>query len=137
MDIKTYTTQIEIELTQIGNPEFQLRLDGTVVNTSISTQLSPGNHCLEIEHMNKDATDSDTALIIQSITFNSITSPNFVWAGIYTPVYPEPWASSQSNLAAELTNTGYLGWNGVWRLEFTAPIFTWIHQVENLGWIYS
>lgn len=35
------------------------------------------------------------------------------------------------------TNATYLGWNGLWVLEFELPIFTWIHKLENLGWIYD
>jgi hypothetical protein len=30
-----------------------------------------------------------------------------------------------------------MGWNGRWELNFRVPIFTWIHQLENLGWIYA
>ena len=31
----------------------------------------------------------------------------------------------------------YLGWNGRWVLEFETPVFTWIHRLEDLGWLYS
>ena len=66
-----------------------------------------------------------------------IQDPKFAWAGIYRPEYPEPWASEQTNLATELSSHTYLGWNGTWRLTFGVPVFTWIHQVQNLGWIYG
>lgn len=137
MDTKLYTTRIKIELDQVGTPDYEIKLDGNIVSTSVVTELVAGAHVLEIEHKNKHPHDATTALIINSIEFNNIASPKFIWRGIYTPNYPEPWASEQTNLAMKITNTNYLGWNGVWRLEFTAPIFTWIHQVEDLGWIYD
>jgi hypothetical protein len=32
-----------------------------------------------------------------------------------------------------------LTWDGLvsGRLTFTVPVFTWIHQTQNLGWIYG
>jgi hypothetical protein len=136
MDTKRYTTRIDIDLGQVGQPDYQIRLDGRLIGCHITAELTAGTHVLEIEHLNKQPDDPRTALIIRSIKFNDITSDKFVWRGVYTPDYPEPWASEQTNLAQEITNTNYLGWNGIWRLEFTAPIFTWIHGVEDLGWIY-
>ena len=131
-------TRIAIELDNIGAPDYVIRLDGHIATTRITKDLSKGSHVLEIEHKNKDESDPYTALIIKSITFNDITNPKFVWRGIYTPDYPLTWYNEQLvKPPQELTNHNYLGWNGVWVLEFTAPIFTWIHQVENLGWIYD
>ena len=87
---------------------------------------------------NEDSTvDGDQAVEILDVTAESISSDKFVWAGVYTPEYPEPWASQQTDLASELTNVTYLGWNGVWRLRFTTPVFRWIHETEHLGWIYD
>ena len=76
------------------------------------------------------------AVEIESVTVEGITVDRFKWAGIYTPNYPEPWASTQTNLQPTLQSATYLGWNGRWELPFSVPIFTWIHQTENLGWIY-
>ena len=50
-------------------------------------------------------------------------------------------ASQQKKLGKKLDkfikpNT-YMGWNGQWKLTYSAPIFTWIHKIENLGWIYD
>jgi hypothetical protein len=36
-----------------------------------------------------------------------------------------------------LKNHTYLSWNGKWTLTFDVPVFTWIHRVQNLGWIYD
>ena len=93
---------------------------------------------LEIVFMNKPDTDPDMAVIINSIEFFGISDPRFVWAGVYTPQYPEPWFSEQKEKPPVcLTNQNYLGWNGKWRLDFSVPVFTWIHQTLNLGWIYQ
>jgi hypothetical protein len=96
-------------------------------------------HKIEISHYGKTDQDCrpdsglDTAVIIEKISFNGISSPRFVWQGVYRPHYPEHY---QDGLP-ELKNSTYLGWNGVWTLEFSAPVFTWIHRIENLGWIYD
>jgi hypothetical protein len=81
------------------------------------------------------------AVVIDRISFFGISDPRFVWAGTYEPVYPEPWATQQRNagveLAPRLTAHSYLGWPGKWTLTFTVPVFTWIHKIQNLGWIYD
>jgi hypothetical protein len=78
---------------------------------------------------------------ITSLAFNGIASAKFIWHGRYCPEYPEPWATEQQAqglvLESEISNTDYLGWNGEWSLDFTVPVFTWIHKTENLGWIYD
>lgn len=92
---------------------------------------------LTVELINKPAADSTQAVIVESVEFFGITDPKFVWAGTYTPVYPEPWASEQSGpLPKQLLGQGYLGWNGTWQLTFSVPVFTWIHQIQDLGWVY-
>lgn len=82
--------------------------------------------------------DKDMAVIIDQVEFFGISDPRFVWAGIYCPEYPEPWYSQQSSKPEPaLTLHNYLGWNGVWRLEFDVPVFSWIHRTLDMGWIYS
>jgi hypothetical protein len=85
--------------------------------------------------------DTDVAVILEQIKFNDITSPKFIWLGKYRPNYSSSYIKTcQTNgitLSPELTSMSYLGWNGIWTLEFTLPIYTWIHRVENLGWIYD
>lgn len=106
--------------------------------------LDSGNHILTIEFLNKTDSDSqldsglDKAVIIDKIAFFGISDPKFVWKGDYKPLYPEPWASQQSIPPPEISHShNYLGWNGVWKLQFQMPIFTWMHQVQDLGWIYQ
>lgn len=131
-------------------PSMMIRLDhntlwdDVLLDTKVfkfSMSLPKGKHALEIELYDKPELDSGQSLTILNLKLGRIQSQQFVWQGIYRPQYPEPWASQQKEqgipLQSELFNTDQLGWNGTWRLEFTAPIFTWIHQVENHGWIHK
>ena len=93
---------------------------------------------LEIVFMNKPEIDQDMAVIIDQVEFFGIEDPKFVWAGVYTPKYPEPWYSQQiEKPPAQLPQQNYMGWNGTWRLDFTVPVFTWMHQTLSLGWVYQ
>jgi hypothetical protein len=149
MDTRLYPTRIRILLDTVGDPQGQIYLDHMPVTFErvisgptefvVERDLLAGTHCLQIRHSHKAPEDPDTALIVKAIQFNNIDGEQFVWQGRYQPDYPEPWAAQQQaqgiQLEPELASN-YLGWNGVWRLEFSAPIFTWIHEVKNLGWIY-
>ena len=88
---------------------------------------------LKITHFDKADDDSNTAVIIKDIKFFDISDPKFVWAGVYYPEYPEHYPDKTSPLPGQ----GYLGWNGVYRLEFSVPVFTWIHKIKDFGWIYQ
>jgi hypothetical protein len=117
----------------------------TVKNFKIEPSLTVGQHTITVELCNKtDANtglDFDQAVEITGIMFDNIGTDRFVWAGEYTPCYPELWASQQLAAGYELkpvlTGCNYLGWNGQWCLTFTAPVFNWIHQIEHLGWRYD
>ena len=93
---------------------------------------------LQIQLVNKASTDPHTAVIIDQIEFFGIQDPKFIWHGQYRPEYPEPWFSQQQPPPPPiLTNITHLGWNGVWQLDFDVPVFSWIHRVQNLGWVYA
>lgn len=98
---------------------------------------------LQIELYGKTDADTDitnnkdTAVIIDQIKINGISSPKFAWAGVYTPTYPLHYINDNPTAASTLSPFTYMGWNGIWTLEFTIPVFTWIHNVEGLGWIYD
>jgi hypothetical protein len=130
--------------------QVSVTLDGTiyyqsdVVSTTtikITQLLIPGPHDLCIFFQGNSALDQNQALKIVDLTINGVCDPRFVWAGEYTPNYPEPWFSEQiakgHSPSTSLSNTDYLGWNGTWCLRFGSPMFTWIHQTQNLGWIYD
>lgn len=107
----------------------------------IHTMLERGTHDLTITYYDKVQDNINQAIAIRQIDLNGVEDKRFIWRGIYRPEYPEPWASQQRaqgiTLSDELTNTDYLGWNGVWNLQFSSPVFTWIHQIQGLGWIYD
>ena len=94
---------------------------------------------LSVEHYGKTIKDTDvegnrdTAIIIEEIRINGISDQKFIWAGRYRPDYPAHYEPK----ATELKNISYLGFNGIWKLDISAPLFTWIHQIQDLGWIYD
>jgi hypothetical protein len=81
------------------------------------------------------------AVLVESVSFFGITDPKFAWAGVYEPDYPEPWATERLlqgvSLQSKLSPHTYLSWPGKWTLTFNVPVFTWIHKIQNLGWIYG
>jgi hypothetical protein len=107
--------------------------------TTINFEFVGTQTCnLNIELIEKQ---DQEAVIIEQISFFGITDPRFAWAGVYKPQYPEPWATEQQAqghvLEPQLCPHTYLGWPGQWTLTFDVPVFTWIHKIQNLGWIYS
>ena len=131
-------------------PHLIVRLDDTIVFDSFPKDaitithegyLSAGTHRLEVEFLEKSDLDPQQAILIEDLRINDISDKKFIWNGVYSPDYPEPWATEQRQqnieLPSFLTNTDYLGWNGRWILDFSSPIYTWIHQVQDHGWIYD
>lgn len=111
----------------------------------INERLSRGSHVLGIKFSGKQNSDcegnKDQAVVIKSVGFFGVADDKFKWQAVYQPEYPEPWRSEQQAqgvvLPSQLRHKDYLGWNGTWRLEFSTPIFTWMHRMLDLGWIYS
>jgi len=152
-----YKTLIEINITPkkcVTFPHVKIGIDDNIWYNGLLSEtksfindieLEVSEHNIFIELLNKTNENSnqieDQAIIINYIKFENILANRFVWNGIYVPEYPEPWATEQKNnnmeLPKTLTNTNYIGWNGVWKLKFDVPIFTWIHKTENLGWIFN
>ena len=157
MDIKKHRTEIKLHVTPVWYKEppicaiqfskdvfFKEEITESKVY-SYEEYLEEGNHDIIIKFLNKKNYDTidgkDKAIKIDKIVFNNIESSQFVWQGIYEPIYPEPWLSQQKKTGKVplpiLTSQTYLGWNGKWKLTYSAPIFSWIHKIENLGWIYD
>jgi len=76
----------------------------------------------------------DQVLHIKSIEFDEIDLGGLVYEGVYTPRYPEPWATIQRESGAELPesfkNVTQLGHEGEWKLTFSSPFYMWL--LENL-----
>lgn len=147
MTLGMYNTQLQVLVAPHGSsvPEIDYGIDA-ITHTVQLTQ--PQLLCFDfdrpnstakflLDFKNKSHSDPDTMVEIVSVTFEGITADRFKWAGVYTPRYPEPWASTQIDLPVSIPGATHLGWNGRWELEFTVPIFTWIHRTECLGWIYE
>ena len=76
----------------------------------------------------------DQLLHIKYIEIDDIDIGALVYEGIYTPQYPEPWASQQvaigNVLPKSFKNVTCIGHNGRWELSFTSPFYMWL--LENL-----
>jgi len=139
MDTKIYPVEIDILLKSVGEPFCKITLGDQVVDVKVRQQervklITQGNGPirLSIEHHSKLRADPSTALIVDEIKFDGLSNFKFVCEGVYRPIYPK-----YIDGAAELPNNNYLAWNGVWTLDFTLPIYTWIHNIDGLGWIYD
>ncbi len=76
----------------------------------------------------------DQLLHIKSIEIDEIDIGALVYEGVYTPEYPEPWATQQLQagkpLPASFKNVTTIGHNGSWVLSFESPFYMWL--LENL-----
>jgi hypothetical protein len=76
----------------------------------------------------------DQLLHIKGIEIDEIDLGALVYEGLYTPDYPEPWATQQREAGVELRdsfkNVTCIGHNGKWRLKFESPFYMWL--LENL-----
>jgi hypothetical protein len=76
----------------------------------------------------------DQLLHIKSIEIDEINIGGLVYEGVYTPIYPEPWASQQRRAGNELKesfkNVTQMGHDGTWRFKFGSPFYMWL--LENL-----
>jgi hypothetical protein len=147
---QTYQVDLSVSIKPIWfnkPPTIRISLNGNIEDIVLEKETwfnytyksVSATNVLQIEFYGKTDKDSDmdngkdTAIIIDQVKFNGISSPKIAWSGIYTPDYPLDYPASASTLSP----CTYLGWNGTWILEFTVPVFTWIHQIEGLGWIYD
>jgi len=76
----------------------------------------------------------DQLLHIKGIEIDEIDVGALVYEGVYTPKYPEPWASQQRKAGVELResfkNVTGMGHDGTWRFKFQSPFYMWL--LENL-----
>ena len=76
----------------------------------------------------------DQLLHIKGIEIDEIDIGALVYEGVYTPDYPEPWASQQRQAGSELKesfkNVTSMGHDGTWRFKFKLPFYMWL--LENL-----
>ena len=76
----------------------------------------------------------DQLLHIKGIEIDEIDIGALVYEGVYTPKYPEPWATQQreanQELPETLKNVTQMGHDGEWRFKFSSPFYMWL--LENL-----
>ena len=76
----------------------------------------------------------DQLLEIKAMEIDEIDIGALVYEGVYTPEYPEPWATQQKEsgqvLKESFTNVTKMGHNGTWKLKFTSPFYMWL--LDNL-----
>ncbi len=151
---QTYQVNLSLLLKPVwfnAPPTIRISLNGLTENIILDKETwfdyrymsASTTNRLQIEFYGKTDADTDmvnnkdTAVIIDQIKLNGMSSPKFAWVGVYTPTYPLHYINDNPTAASILSPFTYMGWNGVWVLEFTVPVFTWIHKIEGLGWIYD
>jgi len=76
----------------------------------------------------------DQLLHIKKIEIDEIDIDALVYEGVYTPEYPEPWATQQresgNDLKDSFKNVTQMGFNGEWKFTFSSPFYMWL--LENL-----
>ena len=76
----------------------------------------------------------DQLLHIKGIEIDEIDLGALLYEGVYTPRYPEPWATQQRKAGTELKesfkNVTVMGHDGTWRFKFESPFYVWL--LENL-----
>jgi len=150
----SYPVELDIHLRSVWHnnpPEINIGINNDIQPIMLTDNrvfhyefMADNRTTLTVELLNKTDTDTipdkglDKAVIIESVSFFDIKDNRFVWAGEYCPEYPEPWYSEQTvKPKSLLKNHTYLSWNGKWTLTFDVPVFTWIHKIQDRGWIYD
>ena len=140
-----HLVKLSVTLRPVDHPNIRVGVNGdllTVVLDKTQTmdfEFTSDKDCqLTVELVDKK---DQEAVVVESVSFFGIKDTKFAWAGVYEPQYPEPWATQQHDLGVvlkqHLSPHTYLSWPGKWTLTFDVPVFTWIHRVQNLGWIYG
>ena len=132
--MKTYKVRLDVLLEPVGSPFVKvscggetktLRLSDGAVWTKFEFKQSAGPANLSVELIEKQSTDPTTAVIVKSVKLNDIEHIQNTYQGMY---YPHDKDARRDT---------YLAWNGVWTLDFTVPVYTWMHKTQGLGWIYD
>ena len=136
------------EIVVDGKSYYNSEITSTQDNPTLiefEAELEEGKECsLIIKRSNKARNQTvvnekgdllkDQLLHIKSIEIDEIDIGGLVYEGVYTPKYPEPWATQQRDSGTELResfkNVTQMGHNGEWKFKFTSPFYMWL--LENL-----
>jgi len=112
--------------------EFEAEFEGDKGYNLIINRSGKGKNQTVIN--DKDDILKDQLLHIKSIEIDEIDIGALIYEGIYTPRYPEPWATQQREAGIELRhsfkNVTQIGHDGEWKLAFSSPFYMWL--LENL-----
>ena len=98
-----------------------------VPTTITYTHLLPaGDYTFELNMINKHRNDPTMAVDIKLIRVMEIENYQFIYNSVYSPEGREV-----------LHAHNYICWPGKWQMNFSSPIYTWIHKQLDLGWIYE
>jgi hypothetical protein len=127
----THNVRVSILLEPVGNPDVVVSCgqqqqeliinEPTRVDFVYSQEQGPSR--LTVKHRNRQ--DNTTAVIVKSVKLNDIDHIQNTYQGIYYPIGMEPRRDT------------YIAWEGSWILDFTVPVYTWMHITQGLGWIYN
>jgi hypothetical protein len=143
--VTQHLVKLSVTLRPVDQPNVKVGVNGDILTVvldktqTMDFEFTSDKDCqLTVELVDKK---DHEAVVVESVSFFGIKDPKFAWAGVYEPQYPEPWATQQHDLGVvlkqHLSPHTYLSWPGKWTLTFDVPVFTWIHRVQNLGWIYG
>jgi hypothetical protein len=137
--------KLDVEFKYITTPlDVVVKLDDDVILAGpqtevhktivIDTEFAPGDHKLTIELLNKNYNEctetQDAAVIINSVRFQHLDN-EFKYNSWYRPTYPADWSGERTTVV----HSNYMGWNGCWGIDFSTPIYPWLHKQLNLGWL--
>ena len=132
--MKTYKVRVEVVLEPVetpmvkvscGDKTHSMKLSNGISITKFNFEQLSGPTQLTIELLDKHPNDPTTAVIVKSVKLNDIEHIQNTYQGMY---YPTDMAPRRDT---------YLAWNGFWTLDFTVPVYTWMHKTQGLGWIYD
>ena len=111
--------------------EFEHELEENKQYNLIINRLGKGKNQTIVED---EKIVKDQLLHIKSIEIDEIDIGSLIYDGVYTPEYPEQWATQQAKagnkLPKTIKNSPDLGHNGTWTFTFSSPFYMWL--LENL-----
>jgi len=132
--MKKHKVRVSVLLEPIGSPMVRVSCGGDTKSmrlfngqswTDFEFEQSEGPARLSVELFDKHPNDPITAVVVKQIQLNDIEHLQNTYQGMYYPHNMDPKRDT------------YIAWNGVWILDFTVPVYTWMHKTQGLGWIYD
>ena len=120
--------------------QFTLRF-GEEKTLEVEFAVDDGDHNLTIENLYTPNLES--AIIIDSIVLDDIDLGVILYKGEYTPTYPEPWYTDETNAGrppksiiggadghTDSDDPLSMGWLGTYSLKFSTPLYKWLLDRE-------